>query len=113
YNATGEWATQGTVDGRLGEVIHGFSTTGTWKLDGDKLTTTVTDFKTQPKVLKVEGQPDIDLSIFPAHSLLNLEDLIPRESSQEFEVTDLTSLTLKMRGTDIKGREVPYEGARQ
>src|SRR5262249_21395264 len=58
YNATGEWATQGTVDGRLGEVIHGFSTTGTWKLDGDKLTTTVTDFKTQPKVLKVEGQPD-------------------------------------------------------
>ena len=116
YNSGGEWATRSTIDGQSVEVIHLFSTTGTWKLDGNKYSTTVMDFKSQPKELKRAGQPGIDLrNPLIAHLMPKLEDLMlmPLGLTQEFEIVELTSSTLKVRGKDLKGIEFLYEGVRQ
>ena len=116
YIYSGEVSVQATRNGRLAEVIHLAQAAGTWKLDGNKLSTTLTDIKTQLKVLKAEGQPDIDVSnplTFPVHLLPKVEDTIPRGSSQEYEITERTPSTLKLRWKDIKGIEAFYEGVRQ
>jgi hypothetical protein len=116
YSYSGELSFQSTNNGRLSEVILLGQSTGTWKLDGNKFAVTLTDIKTQPKVLKKDGRPDTDLSnplTFPAHLLPKFEDTIPRGSSQEYEIIELTPSTLKVRGKDFKGREVFFEGIRQ
>ena len=91
------------------EVLVLVQSAGTWALDGNKYSITVADIKTQYKVLKEEGQPDIDVSnplIFPVHRFQKFEDAIPRGSSQDVEIVELTSSTLKARGKDIKGIEM-------
>jgi ribosome modulation factor len=116
YSYRGELSFQSTNNGLLAEVIRLGQAAGTWKLDGNKFAVTLTDVKTQPKVLKKEGRPDTDLShplTFPVHLLPKFEDTIPRGSSQEYEIVELTQSTLKVRGKDLKGREVIFEGIRQ
>jgi hypothetical protein len=116
YSYSGELSFQSSNNGRLAEVILLGQSAGTWKLDGNKFAVTLTDIKTQPKVLKEEGRPDTDLSnplTFPVHLLPKFEDTIPRGSSQEYEIIELTQSTLKVRGKDLKGREVIFEGIRQ
>jgi hypothetical protein len=117
YSNSGELSVQSIRNGRRIEVILLVQAAGTWTLDGNKYSITVADIKTQYKVQKEEGQPDIDLSnplISSAlHWLPKFEDTIPRGSSQECEIVELTSSTLKARGKDIKGIEFFYEGVRQ
>ena len=116
YSNSGELSVQSTRNGLPVEVILNVQAAGTWTLDGNKYAVTVADVKTQYKVLKEEGQPDFDLSnplTFPVHRLQKFEDAIPRGSSQEFEIVELTSSTLKARGKDIRGIEFFYEGVRQ
>ena len=116
YSYSGELSVQSTRNGRRVEVILLVQSAGIWALDGNKYSITVADIKTQYKVLKEEGQPDIDVSnplIFPVHRFQKFEDAIPRGSSQDVEIVELTSSTLKARGKDIKGIEMIYEGERQ
>ena len=116
YSYSGELSFQSIRNGRLAEVILLGQSAGTWKLDGNKFAVTLTDIKTQPKVLKEEGRPETDLSnplTFPIHWLPKFEDTVPRGSSQEYEITELTPSTLKVRGKDLKGKEVFFEGIRQ
>ena len=114
YSYSGELSFQSTRNGQLAEVIFLGQSAGTWKLDGNKFAVTLTDIKTQPKVLKEEGQPDTDLSnplTFPIHLLPKFEDTIPRGSSQEYEIIELTQSTLKVRGKDLKGKRCSLKGA--
>jgi hypothetical protein len=116
YSYSGEWAFKSTTNEPQVETIFLSQSAGTWKLDGNKLVMTLMDIKTQPKTLKQEGQPDIDLSKLPpflTQSLPKVEDTIPRGSSMEYEIVELTPSTLKVRGKDLKGREVFYEAIRQ
>jgi hypothetical protein len=116
FSYSGEWAFKSTTNERQVEAIFLSQSSGTWKLDGNKLVMTLIDIKTQPKTLKQEGQPNIDLSKllpFLTQSLPKIEDTIPRGSSMEYEIVELTPSMLKVRGKDLKGIETFYEGLRQ
>ena len=88
---------------------------GTWKASGDKFVLTATDVKTQGSTLKAPGKPDLDFtdpSRFPK-SLPRLEELIPRGSSQEYVIVELTPTLLRTRSVDVKGAASTYEAVRQ
>ena len=84
-SSTVELSVQSTQNGRRVEVIVPFRASGTWRLDGNKYVSTLTDIKAQPDVLwKEEGQPDINMTTFFCPSLapkirgLHTSRIIPR-----------------------------------
>ena len=103
YSESGEASFQLTTNGRLTELILLYQSAGTWKLYGNKFAVTLTDIKTQYKVLKEKGLSDLDLRnslTLPVHLLPKWEDTIPRGSSMEYEIVELTPSTFKVRGKD-------------
>lgn len=88
---------------------------GTWKASGNKFVLTASDVKTLGSTLTAPGKPDLDFTD-PGRlpkPLPRLEDLIPRGSSQEYVVVELTPKLLRATSVDVKGVASTYEALRQ
>jgi hypothetical protein len=117
---TGQYSYSGEVEVRLpsGTAIQ-FSAlaAGTWKATDNGFVLTASDIKTAPRVLKQLGKADVDLtnrlSPIPQALLPRLEDLMPRGTSQEYAIVEVTTTRLRARCSDIRGSIVTHEATRQ
>ena len=117
---TGQYSYSGEVEVRLpsGTAMRfNALAAGTWKATDSGFVVTATDIKTVPHVLKLSGKADVDLtkrlSPIPQALLPRLEDLMPRGTSQEYAIIEVTSTRLRTRGSDIRGSVVTHEATRQ
>lgn len=116
YNFSGEVLFRGKGNDGPVEVLFTALAAGTWQLVGDKYVVTLFDLKTSPKVLKLQGKPNFDLSnplTIPEYLRPRLENMIPKGSSLEYKIVELTKSSLRLQGTDLRGNTIHYDGARE
>ena len=117
YVYSGEIAVRAPNEGKPIEAIFNAQAAGTWKLHAQRYEIVLTDIKSQPKLLRIHGEPDIDLAKLSQYPLgfriPKLEDSMPIGSRLDYEIIELDQTTLRVRGEDIRKAAISYEAKRQ
>jgi hypothetical protein len=97
-NFSGEFTLSPKLDGRNAEVTFVVISSGEWKLDGNKLVEKITDMKSQPKFLTLNGEKhDLQLDQSRARELPRLEDFIPQGISSEVTILELSNSRMRLK----------------
>lgn len=83
---------------------------GTWRQTGEKLVLILSDVKTTATTFSSERG---ETQTFPVDRRPKLEELLPKGSTQEYQIVELTDTHLVALGADIRGTPLRYEATRQ